>query len=139
MQHILEQVRDLQQENSTTTVCMLPCTTKSSAHAAAPVEKWVHVEEGPHYQAHTLHTGQHKPTSVLGLTSYNPYRIARAYLALPVGYDLLVPSVLLVVAQHLQAACQGHQRAVDGNTLPAKRHTNSSSVTSSSRGGLGSK
>lgn len=40
------------------------------------------------------------------------------HLALSVGDDLLVARVLLVVAQHLQAARQRHQRAVDCNTLP---------------------
>lgn len=68
---------------------------------------------------------------ISGLTQLR-YSIVHAYLALPVRYDLLVPGVLLVVAQNLQAACQGHERAVDGNTLPAQRHDNSSSIKSSS-------
>lgn len=41
-----------------------------------------------------------------------------AHLALPIWDDLLVCWMLLIVPQHLQTPCQGHQRGVDGNTLP---------------------
>ena len=110
MQRISEQVGDLQMAGGKLNAGLGPKTwpapyNLSTSHCS-PCEALTWNLQPPKTRAYTF-TMQMKP-------------LPRRYLALPVGNQArLLQPVLLVPAQGLEAAPQGHQAAVDGHALPA--------------------